>query len=927
MADDVLRMQASVVDKATGPLRLIQREIQAIGKTGGLSQLRSEFVGLERAIAPVGRELRSVMAIGGLAGGGFVAGILGATAALKGMASASLDLKNLSDQTGLTTGQIRNFATAAQRLQIAPEAAQAALGKLSRSLFEIKRNLQGGAQEELFKRGAGDLVAQLRVARTSAEALDAIVRRGDTIKRTQGIEAAREYYQTILGNADLARLSAEKLRKEMERQWSPENVARIQQFNDRIVDLGSSFEDLKITVVNELAGPLGGVMKDVTKYIEANQGEIGKNIATGIRDLGSAAKGTAGFLKEIVDWIKWIDEKAGEAGKKYNPFYLKKDDLQDFGGENAGVDVREPKKEEWRRRQQRSMDLPKPPALPDRDRWPQFYDAIRKGAKEGIEDGLKLQNYNGRGIGDGAPSIVPAAYHPGGGGSGLAGKIFGFRGGAAGPSSGEGGTGATGVPGLMQKFAGVAGGGGASAPSATGVPDMMQKFAGIPGGGVAGKGPVKGGAPNPFAKGGIFTHEGADAADQRWHERRGAGAVPPMGANPGASRADRNNNPGNLKFGDFAKSHGATGPDDKGFAQFPDAETGRRAASNLLGRSDYAGKTLGEIGKRWAEGDPNWAKNVSRATGIGVDERPNLTDPAVRDKLVGGIGKAEGYGSGLRDQLRGAGEAGPGTNNFMRGQFGGPGQNLVTVQTEGGRKLTVNAESATAIKGFVSDLEGAGAPIKSVGSYSHRNIAGSGRWSQHAYGNAVDINQRARDIVSPEFRAWAEKNQDALRGAERKWGMKSGGDWRNPDFGHWEWGGTKPWLKDEKDRPDPGMAESPDPFGVKRFQAARGEQGSGAPGWQRGLGYYQDGRTSPLGGDGEQGLDTARLDGALRRQTDPTFNATGKLTVDVNAPRGTKVAAEGGGLFRDVETRRSMQMPMSADGPAESFEGVGGSPY
>ena len=48
-----------------------------------------------------------------------------------------------------------------------------------------------------------------------------------------------------------------------------------------------------------------------------------------------------------------------------------------------------------------------------------------------------------------------------------------------------------------------------------------------------------------------------------------------------ASRSFRNNNPGNIKYGEFAKSHGATGQDSGGFAQFPDEETGKKAQRDL----------------------------------------------------------------------------------------------------------------------------------------------------------------------------------------------------------------------------------------------------------------------------------------------------------------------------------------------------------
>jgi hypothetical protein len=37
---------------------------------------------------------------------------------------------------------------------------------------------------------------------------------------------------------------------------------------------------------------------------------------------------------------------------------------------------------------------------------------------------------------------------------------------------------------------------------------------------------------------------------------------------------------------------------------------------------------------------------------------------------------------------------------------------------------------------------------------------------------------------------------------------------------------------------------------------------------------------------------------ALSRSSDVNINSTGKLTVDVNAPKGTRVAAEGEGFAR-----------------------------
>jgi hypothetical protein len=43
---------------------------------------------------------------------------------------------------------------------------------------------------------------------------------------------------------------------------------------------------------------------------------------------------------------------------------------------------------------------------------------------------------------------------------------------------------------------------------------------------------------------------------------------------------------------------------------------------------------------------------------------------------------------------------------------------------------------------------------------------------------------------------------------------------------------------------------------------------------------------------------------------------TGKISVDVKAPRGTKVGASGGGLFKKTEIERTPQMQEAKEGPA-----------
>lgn len=93
------------------------------------------------------------------------------------------------------------------------------------------------------------------------------------------------------------------------------------------------------------------------------------------------------------------------------------------------------------------------------------------------------------------------------------------------------------------------------------------------------------------------------------------------GFNVQGSRPNRNNNPGDIEYGRFTKSHGATGGDPR-FAVFPDASTGFNAMRALL-QSAYLGLTVEQALNKWAPPAENdvsaYLKNVLSWTGMAAD--------------------------------------------------------------------------------------------------------------------------------------------------------------------------------------------------------------------------------------------------------------------------------------------------------------------
>lgn len=263
----------------------------------------------------------------------------------------------------------------------------------------------------------------------------------------------------------------------------------------------------------------------------------------------------------------------------------------------------------------------------------------------------------------------------------------------------------------------------------------------------------------------------------------------------GGSRSWRNNNPGNLKYGEFARAQGATGQDERGFARFPDYATGRKAMENLLFGPRYAGAGLSVSGaiSKWApSSDGNntaaYAANVARAIGVDPNTPLSQLTPEQRAKMLDAMQKHEGWqpgavGRNTAGQLTGAPVGGA---NLMRGQYGAPGTNLTTITTASGKKVTVHSAAAPYFKGFLDDLEAQGYQINSLGGYNMRNKAGGGGISQHAYGNAIDINPYA----NPFGRRLVTDMPPNIRDLARKWNLRWGGDWNSvKDAMHFEWNG------------------------------------------------------------------------------------------------------------------------------------------
>lgn len=115
----------------------------------------------------------------------------------------------------------------------------------------------------------------------------------------------------------------------------------------------------------------------------------------------------------------------------------------------------------------------------------------------------------------------------------------------------------------------------------------------------------------------------------------------------------RNNNPGNLEYGDFTKSHGAIGTDGR-FAVFPSYDAGRAAKENLIFESpNYRDLPLSGAISRYAPSFENntgsYLDQVAQAAGVSPDTLMGQMTTAQRAAIMDAMQRVEGWRVGTID--------------------------------------------------------------------------------------------------------------------------------------------------------------------------------------------------------------------------------------------------------------------------------------
>jgi uncharacterized protein (TIGR02594 family) len=398
----------------------------------------------------------------------------------------------------------------------------------------------------------------------------------------------------------------------------------------------------------------------------------------------------------------------------------------------------------------------------------------------------------------------------------------------------------------------------------------------------------------------------------------------------GTTRGDRNNNPGNIKFGPHAKAFGATGADDKGFAIFPNRESGEAAQETLLKSNRYKGLTLQQFAGKYAEGSPDWARTVGKELGIGPGDIVDNQDP----RLAGAIRKAEGTGRG------GSGGSPPGA--------GGPGappdavlKEAEQVAHQGPGAVSQYMASAGYPKSGAWCGEFAASVIKRAGGKPPANPQVASNWRN--YGTQVDTPQPGDVAVRrPEFHGRLGTGRTGDTGShvtivdayDPKTGMMTviGGNQGTDRQGRDKIVTQMEARKYQFFRAKPtGMSDTEwEARKAKALDLAKGGTYSEGNKLEDFTKHWSDaaGRGNVSPDEEKYASDLAKqrraldmpisLDGRrMDSDRDITVNGRGKLEVEINGPPGVRAKASGDGLLQDTTIQQEVQMaPASKSAPS-----------
>jgi hypothetical protein len=298
MADQTIEIRLILRDEMSKALAPIEQQLKRIGETR-VDRLHGAMDRLAPAVRVVHRELSTLtrLTLGGLVGGGVIAGLAALTKSLQDMAAQNIQLRYTAQSLGVSTKFLEDYKAALVGLGESPETAASSLKKSLETLDEFmvkgsKSSLGSFLKESI---GGPQIAGQLRdiIAKQGEEAglkflINVAKRITDRKGRAEFLRQAQLPYSAIGIDKMLSQLP-ERI------QLSNEQVDAMAVAN---MQLERHSENIKLILAGELLPAITAITKSLSEYLqtEAGQkfskqlgeiaGDISKAISTWIQEGG-----------------------------------------------------------------------------------------------------------------------------------------------------------------------------------------------------------------------------------------------------------------------------------------------------------------------------------------------------------------------------------------------------------------------------------------------------------------------------------------------------------------------------------------------------------------------------------------------------------------------------------------------------------------
>ena len=311
MADEQLRLVASVTDQFTNPLRSLRSQLNSIAINPVGKAMAKDWTGVREGFGKITSEINTGLAPAisrlGIQSFGAGAAVASIGLAVKSFATSTRHLNLFSKSVGLGVTQLRELQAVGEHFGVSMDQTQGSLKAFAGNIDQIHRRW-GNAYGQLRAMNLGELAEKLVSAPNMQSAIDTAI---EGLKSIQNPVRRREVAELLFGSDQWATVAAEltpSLRKSIKDAVAAipaESAAAADGFALNMTKIGLSLEKLKV----ESIGPLLPAVNDLMAAF--NQPQTFAFIKTEFDGVATGVKSLIGEIQGALEWLKNAKDAAG----------------------------------------------------------------------------------------------------------------------------------------------------------------------------------------------------------------------------------------------------------------------------------------------------------------------------------------------------------------------------------------------------------------------------------------------------------------------------------------------------------------------------------------------------------------------------------------------------------------------------------------